>query len=77
MLLEKPKEYTVRFRFPETSQLQPPILGLYNVSFNYEGQPPLFKNVEFGIDMESRVAIVGKLKNECFVPYSMFFTSFN
>merc|ERR1711892_1185270 len=58
-LLERPKEYTVKFRFPETSTLQPPILGLYNASFNYEDQPPLFKNVEFGIDMQSRVAIVG------------------
>ena len=56
-LLEKPKEYLVKFRFPETSQLQPPILGLYNVSFNYPDQPKLFKDVEFGIDMESRVAI--------------------
>merc|ERR1719483_811388 len=58
-LLERPREYTVKFRFPETSTLQPPILGLYNASFNYEDQPPLFKNVEFGIDMQSRVAIVG------------------
>merc|ERR1712223_1664780 len=58
-LLEKPKEYLVKFRFPETSTLQPPILGLYNASFNYPDQPPLFKNVEFGIDMESRIAIVG------------------
>lgn len=58
-LLERPKEYIVRFRFPEVSTLQPPILGLYNVSFNYPDQPKLFKNVEFGIDMESRVAIVG------------------
>ena len=56
-LLEKPREYMVKFRFPETSQLQPPILGLYNVSFNYPDQPSLFKDVEFGIDMESRVAI--------------------
>jgi len=58
-LLEKPKEYIVRFRFPEVSTLQPPILGLYNVSFHYPSQPPLFKTVDFGIDMESRVAIVG------------------
>jgi len=58
-LLERPREYTVKFRFPETSTLQPPILGLFNASFNYDGQPKLFKNVEFGIDMESRVAIVG------------------
>merc|ERR1712142_530863 len=58
-LLERPKEYQVKFRFPETSQLQPPILGLYNASFHYPDQPPLFKNVDFGIDMESRIAIVG------------------
>merc|ERR1712025_1206364 len=58
-LLERPKEYLVKFRFPEVSALQPPILGLYNVSFAYPGQPRLFKEVEFGIDMESRVAIVG------------------
>jgi len=58
-LLEKPREYLVKFRFPETSTLQPPILGLYNASFNYPDQPPLFKDVEFGIDMESRIAIVG------------------
>merc|ERR1711976_641239 len=58
-LLEKPKEYNVKFRFPETSTLQPPILGLYNADFKYEDQAPLFKNVDFGIDMESRIAIVG------------------
>ncbi|TMW46226.1 hypothetical protein DOY81_008700 [Sarcophaga bullata] len=58
-LLEKPKEYIVKFRFPEPSQLQPPILGLHNVTFAFEGQKPLFINVDFGIDLTSRVAIVG------------------
>merc|ERR1711994_206375 len=58
-LLERPKEYIFKFRFPETSALQPPILGLHDASFNYPGQPPLFKKVDFGIDMESRIAIVG------------------
>lgn len=58
-LLERPKEYIVKFRFPDVSSLQPPILGLYDANFNYEDQPPLFKKVDFGIDMESRVAIVG------------------
>ncbi|XP_061386017.1 ATP-binding cassette sub-family F member 1 [Musca vetustissima] len=58
-LLEKPKEYIVKFRFPEPSQLQPPILGLHNVTFAFEGQKPLFINTDFGIDLTSRVAIVG------------------
>merc|ERR1711994_225084 len=35
------------------------ILGLHDVSFNYPTQPPLFKKVDFGIDMDSRIAIVG------------------
>merc|ERR1711994_38215 len=58
-LLERPKEYQVHFRFPDVSSLTPPILGLYNIDFHYEDQPHLFKGVEFGIDMQSRVAIVG------------------
>ena len=58
-LLKKPKEYQVKFKFPEPNNLAPPILGLKNVSFKYDNHNYLFKNVDFGIDMESRVAIVG------------------
>ncbi|XP_077052458.1 ATP-binding cassette sub-family F member 1 isoform X1 [Siphateles boraxobius] len=58
-LLKRPKEYTVKFTFPNPPPLSPPILGLYSVDFGYEGQKPLFKNVDFGIDMESRICIVG------------------
>ncbi|XP_053494914.1 ATP-binding cassette sub-family F member 1 isoform X3 [Ictalurus furcatus] len=58
-LLKRPKEYTVKFTFPNPPPLSPPILGLYSVDFGYVGQKPLFRNVEFGIDMESRICIVG------------------
>lgn len=83
-LLTRPREYIVKFSFPDPPPLQPPILGLHSayrvfcgcseppywhylihdlsfadVSFNYEGQNPLFINVDFGIDLSSRVAIVG------------------
>lgn len=58
-LLQKPREYIVKFSFPEPPPLQPPILGLHNVTFAYSGQKPLFVNCEFGIDLSSRVAIVG------------------
>ncbi|ENN80308.1 ATP-binding cassette sub-family F member 1 [Dendroctonus ponderosae] len=58
-LLQRPKEYLVKFRFPEPPPLQPPVLGLYNVTFAYSGQKPLFVKTDFGIDMNSRVAIVG------------------
>ncbi|XP_057683904.1 ATP-binding cassette sub-family F member 1 isoform X1 [Corythoichthys intestinalis] len=58
-LLKRPKEYTVKFTFPNPPPLSPPILGLHSVDFSYEGQKPLFKNVDFGIDMDSRICIVG------------------
>ncbi|ESO98860.1 hypothetical protein LOTGIDRAFT_114038 [Lottia gigantea] len=58
-LMQKPKDYVVKFRFPNPAPLSPPILGLYSVWFNYKGQDNLFENVDFGIDMQSRIAIVG------------------
>lgn len=58
-LLQRPKEYMVKFSFPDPPPLQPPILGLHNVRFNYNQQKPLFIDVDFGIDLNSRVAIVG------------------
>uniref|UniRef100_A0A2H8TQ80 ATP-binding cassette sub-family F member 1 n=1 Tax=Melanaphis sacchari TaxID=742174 RepID=A0A2H8TQ80_9HEMI len=58
-LLQKPRDYNVKFSFPDPSPLQPPILGLHNVSFAYPSQKPLFKDVDFGVDLNSRVAIVG------------------
>ncbi|KAM6904303.1 ATP-binding cassette sub-family F member 1 isoform 2-T2 [Lycodopsis pacificus] len=58
-LLKRPKEYTVKFTFPNPPPLSPPILGLHSVDFGYGGHKPLFKNVDFGIDMDSRICIVG------------------
>ncbi|XP_056394447.1 ATP-binding cassette sub-family F member 1 [Hyla sarda] len=58
-LLKRPKEYTVKFTFPNPPPLSPPILGLHGVDFGYQGHKLLFKNLDFGIDMDSRVCIVG------------------
>ena len=59
-LLARPKDYIVKFRFPEPPPLQPPILGLHDVCFKYPtAKDFIFENVEFGIDMDSRIAIVG------------------
>ncbi|XP_077284217.1 ATP-binding cassette sub-family F member 1 [Arctopsyche grandis] len=58
-LLARPKDYLVKFNFPDPPTLQPPILGLHNVDFAYDGQKPLFNSVDFGIDLNSRIAIVG------------------
>merc|ERR1719500_1566388 len=37
-LLERPKEYQVHFRFPETSSLTPHFLGLFKMVGHYEQQ---------------------------------------
>nr|QNH67964.1 ATP-binding cassette transporter subfamily F member 1 X2 [Brachionus plicatilis] len=58
-LLKKPKDYVVKFKFPKTHNLSPPVLVLKNVSFKYPGQEYLFKEVNFGVDMKSRIAIIG------------------
>ena len=58
-LLQKPREYQVRFRFPSPPPLNPPVLGTYGVIFAYPNRGTLFENLNFGIDMASRVAIVG------------------
>ncbi|CAD6198037.1 unnamed protein product [Caenorhabditis auriculariae] len=57
-LMQRIKEYQVKFNFPETTKLSPPVLGLHNVTFAY-GNQVLFKNIDFGVDMDSRIAIVG------------------
>ncbi|XP_065185722.1 ATP-binding cassette sub-family F member 1-like [Sycon ciliatum] len=59
-LMERPREYKVKFSFPNPPPLNPPVLGLHDTTFKYETQDHiLFKKLNFGIDMASRVAIVG------------------
>lgn len=59
-LIERYKEYVVNFDFPDPPEMSPPILGVHDVSFKYSPDSDwLFRNLEFGIDMESRIAIVG------------------
>ena len=59
-LLKRPKEYKVKFNFPNPPKLSPPILGLHDVTFQYNDKSPiLFKDINFGIDMSTRIAIVG------------------
>ena len=46
-------------RFPDPDPINPPVLGFSDVSFNYPDGPTLFHNLNFGIDMDSRLAMVG------------------
>jgi len=52
---------TLVINFPEPEELIPPILQFWDVSFKYNATDSdcLFKNLNLGIDMDSRVALLG------------------
>lgn len=53
-------DYTVRFEFPEPTELPPPLLQLIDADFKYPGREDFgMRDLNVGIDMGSRVAIVG------------------
>ncbi|GMN68044.1 hypothetical protein TIFTF001_037103 [Ficus carica] len=57
---QKWRDYSVEFHFPEPTELSPPLLQLIEVSFSYSNRPDFrLSNVDVGIDMGDRVAIVG------------------
>ncbi|XP_056410102.1 ATP-binding cassette sub-family F member 2 [Hyla sarda] len=51
---------TLSFCFPSCGKIPPPVIMVQNVSFRYTADGPLiYKNLEFGIDLDTRVALVG------------------
>jgi ATP-binding cassette subfamily F protein 2 len=51
---------TVSIYFKPVANIPPPVLQVQNVSFQYkEGLPWIYRNLDFGLDLESRVALVG------------------
>lgn len=54
-------ESTFHFQFPDCDKLPPPVLPFQDVSFAYSGkdQDCLYRGLEFGIDCDSRIALVG------------------
>ena len=48
------------FYFPSCGKIPPPVIMVQNVSFRYsEDTPYIYKNLEFGIDLDTRIALVG------------------
>jgi len=49
------------FTFPECGKLPPPVLSFNDVAFSYSGKREeyLYQHLNFGIDMDSRIAILG------------------
>merc|ERR1712025_1249349 len=60
-LTEKVKsDRTLSFYFYSCGTIPPPVIMVQNVSFRYNEQTPyIYKNLEFGLDLDSRLALVG------------------
>ncbi|RYP81828.1 hypothetical protein DL770_005783 [Monosporascus sp. CRB-9-2] len=59
-VLEPPEsEYSVKFRFPEVEKLSPPIVQMSGVSFGYDKDQILLKDVDLDVQLDSRIGIVG------------------
>jgi len=54
---EEPPDYD--WSFPDAGQLPVPVLSIENVSFAYPGGQQLYSKVDFGVDLQTRVALVG------------------
>eukprot|EP01063_Lacrimia_lanifica_P008337 TRINITY_DN153_c0_g2_i1.p1 TRINITY_DN153_c0_g2~~TRINITY_DN153_c0_g2_i1.p1 ORF type:complete len:731 (+),score=350.66 TRINITY_DN153_c0_g2_i1:42-2234(+) len=52
-------ETTFRFKFGEPEPVSGPLIQILDVTFGYRSDRVLFKDVNFGLDTESRVALVG------------------
>lgn len=52
-------EKALDFRFPDPPPLPPPVLQCNSITFGYPGREVLYSNVDFGVDLDSRVALVG------------------
>jgi len=59
-LTEKPEQIELwDWSFPDAGNLPVPVLAIERVSFAYPKSEPLYHNVDFGIDLQTRVALVG------------------
>lgn len=51
---------SLSFSFPSCGTIPPPVIMVQNVTFRYNDETPLiYKNLEFGIDLDTRIALVG------------------
>ncbi|KAG2674038.1 hypothetical protein I3760_13G117300 [Carya illinoinensis] len=47
------------FRFVDVGKLPPPVLQFVEVTFGYMPENLIYKNIDFGVDLDSRIALVG------------------
>ena len=54
------EDKSVTIRFPDPGNIPPPVLQFTNVTFGYTRNDLLYRNLDFGVDLDSRIALVGK-----------------
>lgn len=62
-IFKPPKEYQVKVEFPQPPELSRPILETHDVYFEYTTDNSIVKHVDMGIDMDTRMTIVGSNGN--------------
>lgn len=51
---------TLSFQFPDCGEIPPPVIMVQNISFKYKDDAHyIYKNLDFGVDLDTRVALVG------------------
>ena len=58
-LVEPDRPYTVNMTFSEMGRYAGNIISVKEMSFSYDGNP-IFNNVSFGADMDSRITLIGR-----------------
>ncbi|KAL1805376.1 hypothetical protein DCAR_0830976 [Daucus carota subsp. sativus] len=53
------RDQVLVFRFVDVGKLPPPVLQFVEVSFGYTPDNLIYKNIDFGVDLDSRIALVG------------------
>lgn len=54
------RDRCLTFYFPDCGTIPPPVIMVQNVSFRYSDNTPyIYKDLEFGIDLDTRLALVG------------------
>ncbi|WOL18247.1 ABC transporter F family member 1-like [Canna indica] len=53
------KDKVLVFRFTDVGKLPPPVLQFVGVTFGYTPDNLIYKNLDFGVDLDSRIALVG------------------
>nr|AAS77222.1 ATP-binding cassette transporter [Pteris vittata] len=53
------KDKVLVFRFTDVGKLPPPVLQFVEVDFGYTPEHMIYKKIDFGVDLDSRIALVG------------------